>query len=261
MKTLPEKADEVTGERMIGYDFSLSSGKHEFNTIVELTIPRTATDETEGGVMYFNEETGEWERVYYEVSADGSSYLVHMNHFSTISELLFGSEREKLSKLVTEEGVFSERDIIARPRDQGIVTAKQMADYQGYFDGMTYATRKISMVNVNKVCAVIARYSANSQSVVNDYILKKRTPVTPFSAVDDLNTMFGLGDGVRMTSVTAEQAASAAAPNAAATKVMTYVVKSPLFTNADALQVATALSGEQIFCWGPEFFCSALTRT
>ena len=242
VKTLPEKADEVTGERMIGYDFSLSSGKHEFNTIVELTIPRTATDETEGGVMYFNEETGEWERVYYEVSADGSSYLVHMNHFSTISELLFGSEREKLTELVTEGGIFSERNLAARPKDQGIVAAKQMAEYQGFNDGMTYATRKVSLVNLNKVCAFIARYSANSQSVVNDYILKKKTPITTFSAVDELNTIFGLGDGVKMTSVTAEKAASAAAPNAAGTKIMTYVVKSPLFTNAKALKLATVLS-------------------
>ncbi|WP_242622760.1 hypothetical protein [Lachnoclostridium sp. Marseille-P6806] len=90
LRTLPVKTDSDMGMRLIAYDFSLKSGKHEFATEAKLTIPRSCGDGF-GEVVYYNEESGKWETVYHETSADGRSYEVYMDHFSLVAEIV--SER------------------------------------------------------------------------------------------------------------------------------------------------------------------------
>ena len=47
VRSLGEKHDDISGDRLVIYDFALASGRHTFPTEVTLTIPRTAG---EGGL-------------------------------------------------------------------------------------------------------------------------------------------------------------------------------------------------------------------
>ncbi|MCR5637087.1 MAG: zinc-ribbon domain-containing protein [Clostridiales bacterium] len=86
IKRLPKKHDNAKNTDLIAYDFSLGSGQHEFLTSNTITIPRTAKADQSATVLYYNEQSDEWESVPYERSEDGKSYNVYINHFSTIAE-------------------------------------------------------------------------------------------------------------------------------------------------------------------------------
>lgn len=91
-RELPELSEGEEGWSLRGYDFSLGSGQHEFPTDVTITLPREETDAL-AGCVWFNEETGAWEDVFFEVSGDGKSYLVYADHFS-----LFGVKSYRFDK-------------------------------------------------------------------------------------------------------------------------------------------------------------------
>ena len=257
VKTLPEKTDEDTGNRMIAYDFSLSSGKHEFNTIVELTIPRTANDGNEGGILYYNEKTQEWEPVYYEVSADGGSYLVHMDHFSTVSEYLFGKERELLDKNITN-GIFRERDYSAKKNPHAYYTEQELEELhwaENYVQPPEFT--EIELVDLISIVSFIAEYSRNSKLLVEDYITKFEQPRDLQHLLDEGSFWFGVGDGTVQVGnqlaplVTTGAAATDAAANtgaavsqaeAAGAKALGAVVKSPATKSASGGGFGKALS-------------------
>ncbi|MBR5365088.1 MAG: zinc ribbon domain-containing protein [Clostridia bacterium] len=81
MRELPELSEGEEGWVLKAYDFSLGSGQDEFATDITITLPRTHPG-TLSRCVWFNEETGEWENIYFEVSEDESSYLVYTDHFS-----------------------------------------------------------------------------------------------------------------------------------------------------------------------------------
>jgi len=93
VKELPKKTISTTGEEFYGYDFSLSSGTHDLGTCAKITMPRKAGNK-EGRVVYYNQETNEWEPVYYEVSEDGKSYVVYTYHFSIYGEVIGQTEEQ-----------------------------------------------------------------------------------------------------------------------------------------------------------------------
>lgn len=93
VRELPKKTDGTTGEEIYGYDFSLSSGTHDLGTCALITIPRKAGDK-EGTIVYYNQDTNEWEPTYYEVSEDGNSYLLYTNHFSIFGEKIGRMEEQ-----------------------------------------------------------------------------------------------------------------------------------------------------------------------
>ncbi len=86
VKKLPMKTDSATDCELYTYDYSLTSGQHEFYTDVEITVPLQGDPAAFDGVVHLNEKTGVWETTYCELSDDGLSYTVFVNHFSGETE-------------------------------------------------------------------------------------------------------------------------------------------------------------------------------
>ena len=63
-------------------DLSLSDDTHELTGTVDITFPVTDTSK-KYGAAYFNEETGEWEPVYYEYDKEAGTFTISTNHLST----------------------------------------------------------------------------------------------------------------------------------------------------------------------------------
>lgn len=62
-------------------DLSLSDGTHDLAGTVDITIPVTDANK-KYGAAYFNEETGEWEPVYYEYDKTEGTVTISTNHLS-----------------------------------------------------------------------------------------------------------------------------------------------------------------------------------
>ncbi|MCR5106622.1 MAG: zinc ribbon domain-containing protein [Lachnospiraceae bacterium] len=103
VRDLPDLTDEDAGCMIHAYDFSLSSGKDEFATGIELTIPRRARGSEESYCVTIDDKTGRWKRVYSEISEDGSYYLIHTDHFSPKGEVVMTPEKnEEFKKMLAE---------------------------------------------------------------------------------------------------------------------------------------------------------------
>ena len=63
-------------------DLSLSDGSHELTGTVDITIPVSDTSK-KYGAAYYNEETGEWDPVYYELDKTAGTFTISTNHLST----------------------------------------------------------------------------------------------------------------------------------------------------------------------------------
>ena len=98
VRSLGEKHDDISGDRLVIYDFALASGRHTFPTEVTLTIPRTAGDRS-GRVLYFNDEAKMWEPIAFEESEDGRFYHVYMDHFTGVTEDVDEQSEKKLGAI------------------------------------------------------------------------------------------------------------------------------------------------------------------
>ncbi|MBQ1377295.1 MAG: hypothetical protein IIY77_04935, partial [Lachnospiraceae bacterium] len=90
------------------YDFSLASGKHEFYTNVNITVPRKG-GENSSRIVTYNETTGSWEPLPYEVSEDGNWITYRKTHFSTDAEMV-----TKKIAWMSGEGFFKLEDVPVR---------------------------------------------------------------------------------------------------------------------------------------------------
>ncbi|MCR4904653.1 MAG: zinc ribbon domain-containing protein [Clostridiales bacterium] len=105
VRELPELSEGGEDGWIIqGYDFSLASGQDEFATDITITLPRTHPGSLSGCVWY-NEETGMWENVYFEVSEDESSYLVYTDHFSKYGVKRFQFNPETMTLAASDSGM------------------------------------------------------------------------------------------------------------------------------------------------------------
>ena len=87
VRDLGTKTDEAAGWTLEAYDFSLASGTHAFYTNVEIRFPKPADEDSAlTSFVTYNEQTGRWEDLYSEVSADGSKYLVYTKHFTPVAK-------------------------------------------------------------------------------------------------------------------------------------------------------------------------------
>lgn len=98
LRELPVHDFEKDGYSVQGYDFSLASGKHDFPGEVCIKLPRTEEDGDLVQFMSKDPDTGENERLYYEISGDGKSYLVYTTHFSQGVKVTKGGFGEKLKQ-------------------------------------------------------------------------------------------------------------------------------------------------------------------
>ena len=63
-------------------DLSLSNGVHELAGTAHISIPVTKQPDRELGAAYYNEETGEWEPVYFEYDEAAGTVNIMTNHLS-----------------------------------------------------------------------------------------------------------------------------------------------------------------------------------
>ena len=97
VRSLGEKHDDNSGDRLVIYDFALASGRHTFPTEVTLTIPRTAGDRS-GRVLYYNDEAKMWEPIAFEESDDGRFYHVYMDHLPGSPRMWTSSRRRNSAR-------------------------------------------------------------------------------------------------------------------------------------------------------------------
>lgn len=64
-------------------DLSLSNGQHELTGTAQIAIPVTKNPGRELGAAYYNEESGEWEPVYFEYDETAGTVNILTNHLST----------------------------------------------------------------------------------------------------------------------------------------------------------------------------------
>lgn len=85
---LPEKVDEFGEVKVTAYDFDLG-GRTDFEDVIVITIPYEEAYVEKGaeteciGAKYYNQETGEWEGVYYEVDTQNRQVIIYTTHLST----------------------------------------------------------------------------------------------------------------------------------------------------------------------------------
>lgn len=88
IQQLPEKTDKNNGVKVTAYDFELGD-QSEFDDVITIAIPYDAKYVEAGaesecvGAKYYNQATGEWEGVYYEVDAENRQVLIYTTHLST----------------------------------------------------------------------------------------------------------------------------------------------------------------------------------
>ncbi len=169
VKTLPTKQDAKTGETLYAYDLSLSSGTHQFETDVKVTIPRKASGDELADVLYYNDQTGKCESVYYEVTPDGKSYNVYISHFSTIVERIRRElkDRRGVNNVLIQTSDYS--DLLCRP----LPDAMQPVALVPFDEFMKYVIEKDFSYAVNSKTGEIDMYSAievglSSIGCVND---------------------------------------------------------------------------------------------
>ncbi len=100
IRELPEKIVSDDDLKVTAYDFSLcgkteagseteAGGKTDFNDVISIAIPYDAKYAEAGaeseciGAKYFNQTTGEWEGVYYELDTANRQVLIYTTHLST----------------------------------------------------------------------------------------------------------------------------------------------------------------------------------
>lgn len=99
VKTLAEKSDSRTGVTVQAYDFSLSdntSGEmlSKFPTLVDITIPCTASADEYAFVQYYNKETKGWQIIDSKRDYKNNTLTFQTTHFSIYGEskMILGSE-------------------------------------------------------------------------------------------------------------------------------------------------------------------------
>ncbi len=111
VKELPVHENKDAKYTLTGYDFSLASGKDEFFNEVVVSVPRDAEKDVNVRFISKNKETGKYERDYFEVSKDGSSYLIYTDHFSEHDKLTYYDFTEGMALEIIENGAKSQAAI------------------------------------------------------------------------------------------------------------------------------------------------------
>ena len=94
VKELPVHENKEGNYTVTGYDFSLASGQDEFYNEVIVSVPRDAEKDVDVRFITKDKKTGKYKREYFEISEDGSSYLIYTNHFSEHDKLTYSDFTE-----------------------------------------------------------------------------------------------------------------------------------------------------------------------
>ena len=111
VKELPVHENPQEGYTLTGYDFSLVSGQDEFLTEVVVRVPRDAEKDRNVRFITKDKTTGRYRYDYFEVSEDGSHYLLYTNHFSEHTKLTYSAFTEGAVVNILEAAAKSEAAI------------------------------------------------------------------------------------------------------------------------------------------------------
>lgn len=90
-------------------DLSLSNGEHELTGTALISIPMTKHPDRELGAAYYNEETGEWQPVYFEYDEAAGTVNIMTDHLSTygffefLDEMTTGAMLRPYKEIATSE--------------------------------------------------------------------------------------------------------------------------------------------------------------
>lgn len=128
IKELPVKEDKDTGLKITAYDFKLGVVT-EFNDVITIVIPYDQKYVEKGaenecvGAKYYNESTGEWEGVYYEVDQNRRQVLIYTTHLSTYG--VFQVKNENTRKAYITD-IFALGNMIGSNASYSVI--KELAD-------------------------------------------------------------------------------------------------------------------------------------
>jgi hypothetical protein len=138
-KVTPASLDQDVD--IYAYDFKLSSGQPE--GVVELTIPYDDTGlDTDEELLsvcgkYLNEQTGQWEDVFYTVDAEANKVHILTDHLSTYSVFKVRNEGKRSEK-ITDVNAYAAY-MTTKQAEQLLNTyAEQGASWQDFGDGSYY---------------------------------------------------------------------------------------------------------------------------
>lgn len=188
LRDLPEvESEEDDGLTFKCWDISLASGQDEFTTSVAITVPRTSGAPVD--CVSFNEETGEWEDEYSELSADGTQRTIYVTHFC-VKGYYFDKEAFELKEgdltVELDHGIYAEK--VSKKENSGFGKSfvnRMILPVKLDQDRMWQMYQKKDMDDAGKFPELVRIISKG----VDNTIIARRM----YDKSDTLNTYFGYG--------------------------------------------------------------------
>lgn len=188
LRDLPEvESEEDDGLTFKCWDISLASGQDEFTTSVAITVPRTSGAPVD--CVSFNEETGEWEDEYSELSADGTQRTIYVTHFC-VKGYYFDKEAFELKEgdltVELDHGIYAEK--VSKKENSGFgktFVNRMILPVKLDQDRMWQMYQKKDMDDAGKFPELVRIIS---QGVDNAIVARRM-----YDKSDTLNTYFGYG--------------------------------------------------------------------
>ena len=188
LRDLPEvESEEDDGLTFKCWDISLASGQDEFTTSVAITVPRTSGAPVD--CVSFNEETGEWEDEYSELSADGTQRTIYVTHFC-VKGYYFDKEAFELKEgdltVELDHGIYAEK--VSKKENSGFGKSfvnRMILPVKLDQDRMWQMYQKKDMDDAGQFPELVRLIS---QGVDNAIVARRM-----YDKSDTLNTYFGYG--------------------------------------------------------------------
>ena len=207
VKDLGRKDDNDMAIALHCYDLSLKSGTDQFNGLVKISIPLDLGDkEYLDGMVYFDEKSGQWEDLYYEVSADGRTAIAYMDHFTKVSpkigkmtaRMFDAALAANSSRIHSSEFIKSSKGDTAIPASLFVEVWNKMrqTDTMDYLYFRQYPTmRNVGIHNdtLRELFALSGRDITATPESINNALIKLQDAVDA-QKLDWPSRMLGIGD-------------------------------------------------------------------
>jgi hypothetical protein len=207
VKDLGRKDDDNLAMALHCYDLSLKSGTDQFAGLVKISIPLDLGDkEYLDGMVYFDEQSGQWEDLYYEVSADGRTAIAYMDHFTKVSpkigkmtaQMFDAALAANSNRIHSSEFIKSAKGDTAIPASLFVEVWNKMrqTDTMDYLYFRQYPTmRNVGIHNdtLRELFALSGRDITATPESINNALIKLQDAVDA-QKLDWPSRMLGIGD-------------------------------------------------------------------
>ena len=207
VRDLGRKDDDDMAVALHCYDLSLKSGTDQFASLVKISIPLDLGDkEYLDGMVYFDDQSGQWEDLYYEVSADGRTAIAYMDHFTKVSpkigkmtaEMFEAALAANSSRIHSSEFIKSAKGDTAIPASLFVEVWNKMrqTDTMDYLYFRQYPTmRNVGIHNdtLRELFALSGRDITATPESINNALIKLQDAVDA-QKLDWPSRMLGIGD-------------------------------------------------------------------